>query len=520
MAEMAEMVNVLPTEDASVRLKIEKTAERLQEKYSTKRKVNEKKLLKDIPKWKRVLSVITDILLILVALVCCLFGVTSFLFKLKHIPPTFAGYSFMQIQTGSMVADGFDVHEAIVVRKVDTKTLNVGDNIAFFVYNKDYNKFKSSGAQLIEKEVTEHKYPMNANAFFGIPSADITAAAEANSSLVFHKIIRIYQDETGTYWFQTKGASVLREDNWQISERMVVGIYDGSPTAQTFSKVLQALSNNLVIMAIIAIPLVLMTISLVFKCIKQVQLAKLELDCVEEKRKITDEICVKNNIGFNMSKSSKYKVLAQASPNERLDYLSLLWKDGSAPTSIRKYVLRKYLTLKPMEKLLEVNRTCEKMYAEGKDGKVIAKYYLEEKEKIEQQQIRYKNLFKKLRNQNKKAKIEEIVTKDNFDSEPEIKVEKALNKSLEQKSSEPKTKKVSKATGVTKTATKKAASKTVAKNDANKVKASTTKTTAKKSETKTTKTSSSTTKKVASSKAKNNIKKVGSKTNSKQTKNK
>ena len=404
MSEMSEMFNLVVKEDDSINEKIQRTAEKLEEKFTTKRKVNEKKLLKTVPKWKKVLSVVVDIILIAVCVICCIFGVTSFLFKSKKLPPTFAGYSFMRIKTGSMIAAGFDPGDAIVVRRVDTKTLNVGDYIAFYVYANDYNQFHNLETELIEKEQTKHKYPLNIQSFFGMPNETMQTAASFNSSIVFHEIIRVYEDENGMLWFKTKGKSELREDHWTVSERMVVGLYDGSKVAQVFSLVLQALSSSSATIFIVGIPLVLMSFMFVIKCIKNVQLAKLELDCIEEKRKITDEICVKNNIGFNMSKRDKYKILAQATPDERKDYLALLWKDGSTPEAIKKYVLRKYIVLKPMEKMLEVNRNCEKMYAEGKDSEDIAKYYLKEKEKVEKKQQRYKKLFKKLRIESKKAK--------------------------------------------------------------------------------------------------------------------
>ena len=404
MSEMSEMFNFVITEDQSVEEKIQRTAEKLKEKYTTKRKVNEKKLLKPVPIWKKVISVVTDVLLILLCVLCCLFGVTSFYFKGKDLPPTFAGYSFMRVQTGSMRAAGFDPGDAIVVRRVDTKTLNVGDYIAFYVYGKEYNKFLDLESELIDKEVTKHRYPLDAKSFFGIPNDSIQSAANVGSSIVFHEIIRIYEDENGMLWFKTQGKSEESEDHWTIGENMVVGLYDGSVVAKGFSVLLQALTSSRAMVYIVGVPLVLISISFVLKCLKNVQLAKLELDCIEEKRKITDEICVKNNIGFNMSNQNKYKILAQATPEQRKDYLALLWKDGSTPEAIRKYVLRKYIVLKPMEKMLEVNRTCEKMFADGKSPTSIAKYYLSEKSKIEEKQQRYKKLFKTLRAETKKRK--------------------------------------------------------------------------------------------------------------------
>ena len=190
---MQYLVNVVVKEDDSVTKKIEETARRLKQKYNTKkRKVNEEKLLKGTSKVKRVFSIILDVVLVIVCVFCCFLGVSSLIFKINRLPPSFAGYSFMSILSGSMVADGVDIGETIVVRNVDTKTLNVGDNIAFYVYSKDYKTFSFDTATRIEKEETEHNYSLSLAEFFGIPSADVKAAAKANARLVFHKITKIH----------------------------------------------------------------------------------------------------------------------------------------------------------------------------------------------------------------------------------------------------------------------------------------------------------------------------------------
>lgn len=130
---------------------------------------------------------------------------------------------------------------------------------------------------------------------------------------------------------------------------------------------------------------------------KDIQRAKLELDVVEEKRKLTDEICVKNGIGFSMDKKTKYKVLAQADEGEKQTYISLLWKDGTAPTSIKKYYLRKRILLSGMEKLLNLNRECEKRLKDGEKPEKVAKYYLAEKEKITKEQKAKEKRMKNIR---------------------------------------------------------------------------------------------------------------------------
>ena len=406
---MQNYVNVVVKEDDSVQRKLQKTADKLHSKYNKKRKINEKYLLKKKTGWRRVVSIISNVILTILCVFCCMLVVSSILFRINKLTPSFAGYSFMRISSGSMVKSGFNIGDNIVVKSVDVDTLQVGDFIAFYVYQPDYSRFDDVNAKVITVEQTEHKSGLTLSKFFGIPNDTIKSAAKANSRLVFHSIVTVYEDENGERWFKTRGTSNPANDYYEVSERVIVGLHDDSGFANLVSWGLKALTNNMTIIFLLAIPVAFLGFSLVMDALKKVQLAKLELDCVEEKRFITDEICVKNDVGFNMDKKTKYKILAQAPPHKREEYVALLWRDGSAPASIRKYVIRKNFMLKPNEHMLEVNRKCEQMFKDGENPIKIAKYYSAEKEKVANDQKRYKEMFKKMRKQYAENKNEEKV---------------------------------------------------------------------------------------------------------------
>jgi hypothetical protein len=148
---------------------------------------------------------------------------------------------------------------------------------------------------------------------------------------------------------------------------------------------------------LLTIPAFVMLIIMIFYFIKHIQIAKLELDCVEEKRKITDPICVKNKVGYQMSRKTKYKILAQATDKNREEYIKLLWKDGHLPNSVKKYYLRKRILLKPMEDKLKLNRECEKKFKRGVKPTTIAKYYLAEKAKIEKREAEIRKRIKNIK---------------------------------------------------------------------------------------------------------------------------
>ena len=172
------------------------------------------------------------------------------------------------------------------------------------------------------------------------------------------------------------------------------------------ARVLHFLTTPIGLVATILVPLLLVGLLILLDVIRNAYLAKLELDVVEEKRKITDESCVKQNVGYRISNKTKYKVLAQAEDDEKLLYLSLLWKDGTAPNALKKYCLQKQIYLHPVKQLLLLNRECEQMYKNGVDMEEIASHYsinkakIEEKEKATNKRIRlmrkhYRQIVKK-----------------------------------------------------------------------------------------------------------------------------
>ncbi|MBQ3047731.1 MAG: hypothetical protein IJD48_01805 [Clostridia bacterium] len=410
---MENPIQLKVVEDHSVEEAIKRTAKKLKSKYSKKRTINEKYLKKEKTKTQKVFSVISTITLAIVVTVCIALCISITIGNLTNVPPTFAGYGFMKVQTGSMTREtiriningeikefdsGLDIGETIVVHSVDTKSLKIGDKIAFYVYQPDYIKFKYlrprkiGGQELEQINSQKTKYNTTLPLFFGVQTDEIKQAAQTGATLVIHHIVEIYEEPSGLRWFGTRGSSNQSVDFWQVSERMVVGIYDDTAFGQAMGTVLGFVTTLTGLMILVLIPMSVLISSIFKEALAAVCIAKLELDVVEEKRKITDDICVRNGVGFQMDEKTKYKVLVQAEEDEKLLYMSLLWKRGEAPRSIKKYYLRKELMLRPTKRLLLVNRECEKMFNEGVDVKKIAKYYNEEKESIqkEEREIRKK----------------------------------------------------------------------------------------------------------------------------------
>ena len=180
-----------------------------------------------------------------------------------------------------------------------------------------------------------------------------------------------------------------------MNEKYVVGIEDNGAVSKAVIGLvgLAAKPNGIIIMFV---PVLILLVILVLSFLKNIQIAKLELDCVEEKRKITDDICVRNKVGYQMSNNTKYKILAQATDENRDEYIKLLWKDGTEPYAMKKYYKRQKLILNTNKDLLELNRKCEKMFKRGEKPKKIAQHYLSEKNKIENRREAIQNRLKSI----------------------------------------------------------------------------------------------------------------------------
>ena len=50
--------------------------------------------------------------------------------------------------------------------------------------------------------------------------------------------------------------------------------------------------------------------------------------------------------------------------------------------------------LKPVEKLLKVNRECERRLKKGEDPLLVANYYTKEKEKLQKEQLEFERQFR------------------------------------------------------------------------------------------------------------------------------
>lgn len=404
---MENILNIYVKEDDSVQKKLSKRAVKLQKKYYKRRKFDEK-YLKYKSGFRKVLSKLSLLFGIVIVIISCLLCYCNLTSRINNMVPSFCGYSALKVESGSMTASGIKKFDTIIARTCDPKTISRGDIIVFYVYNISSLRFASSGCKVVlEEDIPEIRYVFKKEEMLGIQSNEIKAAAKANSKRVVHQVIEVYEDYKGERWFKTKGTSNPTEDSWKINENYIIGLYDGSDVAKTMSVVVGAMTSPVGSIVLLIIPIVIIAIIVVMLSLKDLQIAMLENDIVEEKRKLTDDVCVKNNVGYQMSSKTKYKVLALATEDEKRRYVSLLWKDGGTPNAVKKYIIRKQLLLQTNKELNELNRICERKFEEGENPRKIALFYDTQKEKIQEKYEKKRKQIKEIRKANLKLKEEQ-----------------------------------------------------------------------------------------------------------------
>ena len=273
---------------------VNKVALKLNKKYSKQRKINENK---SIGRGKRIVSSIVSsvlVVLIILSLVMCL---STFISRINKTPPSFFGYTFMQITTGSMSSEtvkigeniypsGHKPQENIIVHSVNTDSLNVGDKIAFYVSDSAFNcEALANSTEVVGVRETQLKTTFLQ--FFGFSSKSAKEASNNVTKLVFHHVAKIYEDSEGVRWFQTIGSKNDGcVDNWLIREDYILGIYDDSKTGSIMLNVLYFLTSKVGLITTVLLPLFLLALLIIYDVIMNAYLAKLELDVVEEKRSV------------------------------------------------------------------------------------------------------------------------------------------------------------------------------------------------------------------------------------------
>lgn len=368
----------------------------------------------------RILRGVFDVICVLMFVLFSSFAFCTTYSRINNLIPTYMGYSMCSIGSNSMKASGFVAGDHVMVRSVDTRSLKEGDIIAFYANITNYDSDAVSSFVEIDNSSATLRYHASVSQLFGGQNASMMAVARDNNPIYFHHISKVYEDADGVRWFRTRGSSnalddqsiILNSDGSRmfltcgyVCENMVVGAYDGSGFAGVLSRVYDALlSNTMLSICMVLLPVILLALIIVIDSANDARLAVVECQVISGKRKLTDNVCVKHKIGYNMTTQDKYKAIAKMNPDDVPSVIPLMWKNGRRANAIRKYYLKKKLYLRVVKAKENLSEQCTAMLHDNVSPRKIVDYYESENKRIARMEKRIKQRVKYIGRANRKKK--------------------------------------------------------------------------------------------------------------------
>ncbi len=245
-------------------------------------------------KFRKTFRILGDVLFIPFFVIVLIASILMFKAKINNEVPSLFGYSAVKILSGSM-EQNYHEGQVVMVKKVDTSTLKIGDVIAFYDY-MDPNVDTGDLVDNMGKQT--YNLQTNLGEFLGSGATEAQKKVASYSKVILHRIANIStpsnpNDENyGKLFFQTKGdANDLADEHW-IMEDYVVGILinDNSVIGNFFS----FCTSTAGIIILIIIPCVALTAILVINVINEIKKYKeaklLEQKNIDEKTKIINEV--------------------------------------------------------------------------------------------------------------------------------------------------------------------------------------------------------------------------------------
>jgi len=374
--------------------------------------------------FEKVVSAIVSLFCAIIVTLCAIVCISTLNCKRQNMVASVAGFSAVTIApTKSMINSGFYDWDIVLVKKVNTKALvgdqyneqgeliRRGDIIAYYRY---YDTAKSNICHKMKLYTSEQakqcseSISLTLNEFFGSQNKTIVKAAQRDSKMVFHHIKEVRQDVDGKLYFRTYGSSNLNEDGrivedgYWISEDVIIGKYyeQGSPILLS---VFQVFASQAGIIALICIPMIVLFLMVLLDVFKGLELANMEDKVLKGKLSLTDEVCLVNNIGYNMSKQTKFKVLAQLTPQERIEAVSYLWQSPKDIQHMKKYYIKQKLLMHYDEERLALKNEYASILS---DKKANASKIKEYQKKMEDIANREEKTIKQLKEIAKRANTE------------------------------------------------------------------------------------------------------------------
>ncbi len=268
-------------------------------------------------KFRKTFRILGDVLFIPFFVIVLIASILMFKAKINNEVPSLFGYSAVKILSGSMEPN-YHEGQVVMVKKIDTNTLKIGDVIAFY----DYMDPSVDTGDLVDNMGKQtYNLQINLGEFLGSGATEAQKKVASYSKVILHRIANIStpsnpDDENyGKLFFQTMGDANnnVADEHW-IMEDYVVGILssDNSVVGNFFS----FCTSTVGIIILIIIPCVALTAILVINVINEIK--KYKEDKLLEQQKIDDKTRKINEVMQNES-VDKEKVLENSKNKKKED---------------------------------------------------------------------------------------------------------------------------------------------------------------------------------------------------------
>lgn len=261
---------------------------------------------------------IGDILFIPIIIFALIVTTMIFFQRENNKAPSLFGISVVRILSGSMIASGFNVGDTVFVTKTDTDLLWEGDIIAFFSYSDSADKYlKKTKLETVDQQIV---------ATMPVPENRVTIndIQGKNYKIVFHQIVGVYYDESGTRYFETKGTSNGSADSTLIREDFVVGKYVNTPNwLRSFAK---WLSSAVGMVCCVCIPIGILVILQSLSLIEQINFLYVEKRLIKGEIDWLDREAQRLIKTGDMEEICKIIYYTKVDDDERDEFAETVWR--------------------------------------------------------------------------------------------------------------------------------------------------------------------------------------------------
>lgn len=246
------------------------------------------------------------------------------------------GYSFVNVLSGSMIDEGFNINDTVITKKINERDVQLGDIIAFYY---SYSTVPTSSVQM----VIEYNYSSGkevdyseSNINYGVDVSQIPKLNDKSSEYLkkaqkdkykvyFHRVIGIYVDEEGNIFFKTKGSNNSSADLPLSRGDLVVGKYVNTPIFIRRAVTFCASSIGMIIL--VCIPLSLLVLMQCLSLIEQVSIISLEKKLMTGELSYTDEEIKKELHSDQIEIYNKAYYYYITPKEKRQEVKEFLWSD-------------------------------------------------------------------------------------------------------------------------------------------------------------------------------------------------